>query len=80
MFYIWQVNIISIHSILYFARLISWSEAQHVCESRNMTLLQYDTSISDSQMKRVYYKAAADFGEVMFLGLKRNPKVCNKKQ
>ena len=50
-------------------RLTTWIEAQNTCEQQNMTLSMSDVILEG------HIRAASDFGDVFFLGLRVNEKV-----
>ena len=50
-------------------RLSSWTEAQQSCEALNMVLSNEDNILSS------HLRTAAEFGDLAFIGLKRNNKV-----
>ena len=62
-------------SYIILLRKTSWLDAQTHCKADSMTLLQYDSGITDTEIKDMHYIMASTFGEVMFLGLKRNNQV-----
>ena len=40
-----------------------------------MTLLQHDTAITDTSVRYLYNAMVYEFGEIMFLGLRKNEEV-----
>ena len=58
-----------------FIRLASWTDAQRQCESENMTLLQYNSEQLPVGLTSAHFNKDFLFGDVMFLGLKKDTKV-----
>ena len=62
--------------------MITWNEAQHICEVDNMTLFQYDSEDKYDEVSdlvdyhiRAFFETTTDIGDVVFLGLRRNKQV-----
>ena len=61
--------------MFYLFRLASWNDAQRQCESENRTLVQYDSEQYPKGLTLGHFTKNFEFGDVLFLGLKRNTKV-----
>ena len=63
------------HILSFCIRMSSWNEAQKQCENHGLSLIQYDDPIMDDVITQQHAKTATAFGDVMFIGLKRNTRV-----
>ena len=56
-------------------RTTTWTTAHDICRLRGKSLFQYESLSDDKILQKLHFRTSTEFGNVIFLGLKRNKQV-----